>query len=221
MADHTDKNPDLKKEIEKSAKMFDVVKPGKTPPSSTSRPTIVGHTAMIKQDPMVRGSEDSDDSAASHAPLKSHSASKDIAPAEHAVKREKVIEPESPHDESEPDENKPKPEEPGKQPEKEEASEPDDSPPADGAVNALANEVTAKREEQKLDEELQAKYDEVEKSIEKREYFVPIGQVSRRRSEHRMLIVLLLVIILSAAALNFLIDAEIIDIGIKPLTNLL
>ena len=248
-----DNKKDLKKEIEKTAKLFDVAKPGKTPVSATSRPVIVGHTSMIKHDPMVKekptdpetGEPKNDsDNHQLHQPhnIKTikplsegdpkedkeevASESKDEvednkpAPAEPEPSKETAVEDTS---DEKPDEPKTEAAEPEKAEEKPEPAAPavDEDQAKKAAVDNLVTEVSAKREAQKEKEEFDAKAKELEASIEKREFFVKIGQVSRRKSNHRIAIGLILFLILAAAAVNFGIDAEVIDIGIKPLTDLL
>ncbi len=65
---------DLQKEIDKTVKLFDVAKPGETPPDATSRPVIVGHTAMLKRDPMVREKADPDEAPAEVPVISTHTA---------------------------------------------------------------------------------------------------------------------------------------------------
>jgi hypothetical protein len=50
------KQPDKSKAASTDKKVFDVAKPGKSAPDTTTRPIIVGHKPMI-QDPMVNNSE--------------------------------------------------------------------------------------------------------------------------------------------------------------------
>jgi hypothetical protein len=180
----------------KPSKTFDVSKPGKTPANATSRPIIVSHASMIKKDPMVRDSID-----------ESEEKPEEVKPSTqtHQVK----IEPLKKEDKSEEPEAK-APEERADEPKQDEAKPEDteEKPEAvkseGGAVEALAGEVTAKREEQKQREAAEAKSKELEKVIESKEFFVPIGQAARRRSAFRitMVILLLLLIIVGVFALN-------------------
>lgn len=256
MAEASKKNNDLKKEIDKSAKLFDVAKPGKTPASTTSRPVIVGHSPMIKRDPMVKeeGSQAAVEGPAPEAPeekLAPHVARKivplsgspdeedkdapeneeakneELKPAEPAAESEPPAAAEESDKETEPDtpEESPEPEKPS-EPEEEKSEEEPETPAVEdstggAAVEALAGEVSAKREEQKQKEELAAKKAEVEETIAKKEFFVPIGQESRKRLNNHILFGLIVIILLTMAALNFAVDAELLDIGIKPLTDIM
>lgn len=274
MAEKKDKKSekDLKKEIEEAAKLFDVAKPGNTPASSTSRPTIVGHSPMIKKDPMVSGASDeksSDDKAddktgkeesTDEAPAKMHHEAtimplgdikKETAPEEdktekpteeevkdnpiedkievkkvEATKDDSIDKPEIPADDKD---TKPveKEDEPNVSVEPEEA-EPEEktetaekSEPSNAAVNTLVNEVSAKRESQKQKEEYDNKVKELEKLVQSKEYYVPIGAAARRRSTFKVLLSLIFLLALAAATLNFAIDAELLDLGLKPFTNIL
>lgn len=218
--------PNLIEEIDKSVKMFDVAKPGQTPAQATSRPIIVKHGAMLKKDPMVREEKPSEE----------------IKPIEHG---ETVIAPiaEEPNKPNEPveleavvesdvpkvPEKKPieKPPEPA---EEEKKAKPDDKPAEDQPEPAqdeeepgetLANEkARAKTEDQKEQDEIAAKTKEAQNSIQSKEFFVHTGKVSRR-FKNRLLLLAIFVIIAGAAFLNLAVDAEIIEIGLEPLTNLL
>ena len=93
--------------------------------------------------------------------------------------------------------------------------------PDAAAVDTLAQAANDKKEDQKEAEEVVARVLELEKIIESKQYFVPVGEAKRRRSNQRTLGVVILLLVLAIAGINFAIDAEALDIGIKPLTNLL
>lgn len=195
---------DLQAEIDKSAKLFDVAQPGKTAAPTTSRPVIVGHTTMTKHDPMVVKSDDKTDDTPK---TMTHSKPRTVAVP---VSHEKEAEPEEPTPELE----EKTIEEPPKEDAKPEA-------PAAAVVDSLANEVTAKQTEKKEKKDQELQTEEAEKLIASKQFFVPIGQESRRRSSHRLFFILLLVILLGLVGLNLAIDAEVIDIGVNSLTNIL
>ncbi len=162
----------------------DVAHPDKTPAIATSRPVIVGHAAMIKNDPMVVEDTEEEKSVPTkgvtieaHTPDKAESEIESTAPAEDDTK--------------------------------------------DGVVDALLGEIDSKGLEKKQAAEEESRQAEVQKLIESKEFHVPIGQESRRRSMHRVILLLLLLIVLILAGLNFAIDAEAIDIGISALTDIL
>lgn len=235
MAKKTTKQDDSSADTkDKSSKLFDVAKPGETPANATSRPIIVSHSSMIKKDPMVREPLKENETAAGSSeevspPIQTHSAAvisplkadkKDEESAEKSAEEPLATEePEASEAEEVKTEETVPEENAEKNPEKEKPDEPVKS--ESGTVDALVGQVTAKREEQKQKEEAEAKVREIEKIIESKEFYVPIGQESRRRSAHRVLAVLLLLIILCAVGANFAIDAGMLDLGISPATDLL
>ncbi len=250
---------DLKKEIDKAAKLFDVAKPGKSAPTTTSRPIIVGHAPMMKRDPMMRDSADvekeqieqetSTEVAKTPVIVKSHEKRLNPLPAETetetvvAVKSDEkeVDAPDSPEIEPEPtqkrDSDEPEtakiiPDPPNEEeqsanepsePEEDSASDPDTAADSNSkaAVDSLVNEVSAKQADKKAQQDLDAKVAEIEASIQKKEYFVPIGQVSRRRSNRILIILLIVVLLVAVVGVNLAIDAGMLDVGVEPLTDIL
>jgi hypothetical protein len=89
-----------------------------------------------------------------------------------------------------------------------------------GAVDALAGEANAKKESDKEAEESLKKAAEIEGIIESKEYYVPIKETISRRSG-RLLSIFLLLCLLAVVGLNFAVDAQLVDVGISPLTDLL
>lgn len=216
---------------DRPSKTFDVSKPGETPADATSRPIIVNHSSMIKKDPMVRESSDEPDEkpeTESKAPVQTHEIKIEPLKKEGKSEEDSTAEPE-------PEVSESKAETPAfKDEEVQEKSadplqKPDDKPEdgkesgkkeGGGAVEALAGEVTAKREEQKQNEAAEAKAKEIEKIIESKEFFVPIKQTASR-SALRFILIFISLIIVTIVVLNFAADAELINLGAEPLTDLL
>lgn len=223
---------DLKEEIDKSVKMFDVAKPGKTPPSATSRPIIISHGDMIKKDPMVREQESAEPSEEA-VKGKGHGETVIKPLSEKATAGEEVV---AESEAKVPEEKTEEPKESEEEPEEKileiEALE-TDSPVNDDAYEAGEKEdqdddepekdekAAANLEDQKQQDKLAAKIKDAENSVQSKEFFVPIGQVSRRRSKIRTLFLLMLLIIVGAACLNFAVDAGVIEIGVEPFTDVL
>lgn len=207
-------------------KVFDVAKPGDSAASPTSRPVIVGHGSGLKQDPMVKSDDaEADKNEEATAPL---------------LTDKKVIKPITESLEA------PKQEEKPKEPELEEAKEEstdtrqqdqDDNPAekdedysedqaeanksesaGDAAVDALAQEVNSKKESAKAEEEAKKKQAEIDKLVAEKKYVVPIGEEAHHKS-HTLLYLFILILVLVVVFLNFAIDAGLIDIGVKPLTD--
>lgn len=101
--------------------------------------------------------------------------------------------------------------------------EPEVEDPEQGGDEAIVDELAKQAANRKKHSE-QAKIDDAQHQkiqglISSREYNVPVKQLSRRR--FRFIVTLLLLIVLLVVVFNFAIDAELIDVGIQPITNLL
>ncbi len=175
--------------IDKNKTLTDVEKPGTTPAHATSRPIIISKTPVVK-DPMVSNDEPM---GAEPVRLPPSAAKKTIAPLSAADK-----EPETPTDSEPTDKIVDKPEEADS---KEEAlpieAETDQSPEE---IAAAAQAVLSKEEQQQA--EL------VEKLVEQKKYFVPIGAVQKRRTARNTALLAFVLLVLVGAALA--VDAGII-----------
>ena len=220
---NTNKPEDIQKEIDKSVKLFDVAKPNSSPASATSRPIIVRHNSAMKHDPMMAPTESTEESKPE--PIQSHTAPKVIPsdkeeqalPDEPVKDSANISEIRETKTETEPEtetELEATPESVNTEPNQDDLAQPNSV-----VVDTLVNEVTAKRQEQKEEEALTAKYEEVEKSVASKKFFVPIGQESRRKSNNRTLFAIILILLAGAVALNFGIDAEVLDLGVNALTD--
>ena len=65
-------------------KFFDVSHPGKSTPSSTSRPTIVGHHTIL-QDPMVNADHENEEAITNSSSIVSRVSTTNIIPSDEAV----------------------------------------------------------------------------------------------------------------------------------------
>lgn len=91
----------------------------------------------------------------------------------------------------------------------------------DAAKDTSSDEVKTKESaDAKALAEQEARIAEVQKLVNSKEFFVPIGQVSRR-SNYAVVTLCLLVIVAAAVGINFAVDAELIEIGVEPLTDFL
>lgn len=183
--------------------IFDVAKPGKATPSPTSRPVIVGHGPMLK-DPMV--SQQSQTEEPSSAPEPGQKL---------AAETHKTLTP--PSETSSPSETT-------------DVAEPETAPPASGptdaeiretekrqnesaVVEAVANQAAKKKSGKSTPEDI-ARQNELEKLIEDKTYFVPIGQVKRRHHKHVFWTIFILLILVLAGG-YVAIDLDMLDVGIK------
>jgi hypothetical protein len=192
--------------------MDGVARPGKTPVDSTSRPVIVGHKPLLKQDPMVASSEDLEISSKAKEEPKS-------APSSSGHTIEPL--PESKTEEEVPQEKEVQDGAASKESEAEDKSDDTPAESSNAAVDALAGEVSAKREAEKASDEDVKKQLGLEAVIASHKYFVPIGEVSKKRAMNRILLGLIVLVLLAGTAADLAIDAGLIDIGVESLTDIL
>lgn len=214
-------------------KTMDVSHPGRSMPNATSRPTIVGHRAVL-QDPMVVASKDGKESLPvasmtgrkltppSEEPKEPVADEKDEATAEPAEgevtitdsiddKPKKDQEPtEDTEEPKQPVEEEAKPEEDAPEPAK--APEQEDKEPSDAPATKLDEQ---KLVDKKLQED-QAKQEAIEKLVTDKTYYVPIGQKKHRRTKRSTVIWVILALLLAALLADLLIDSGMIKTSIKP-----
>lgn len=85
-------------------------------------------------------------------------------------------------------------------------------------VDAVAEGALKDRKDQEEDAEQQIAYKKV---IEEKTYFVKINESATSSSASKILLTLLVAVFIVVIILNFLIDAEVFDVGVKSLTNVL
>ncbi len=102
------------------------------------------------------------------------------------------------------------------------AQEDQDTPPISNETaetSAIADSVVQKKKRSPEDEsESREKY---QKLIDDKTYFLNIKESAASGTGVKILIILLFLVLVGMVAVNFLIDAGVIDLGITPLTNLL
>ena len=225
-----------RKSSEKTGKTFDVSKPGKSMPSSTSRPSIIGHRTLL-QDPMVTPTAEpkEDDTITVKTTAKTI-----LVPTKEAV-AEAQSEEEKPKKSHETDQKEDQPAEPTevetKEPEEEtkkpevSESQPDEKPAepteadtteADETNNNEDSSDTAKPSAEadkitnkKMEEEL-AKAAVLEKLVTDKTYYAPIGVKKMKKSKHNRLVWVVLVILLALVLGDLLIDSGTVKTDIKP-----
>ncbi len=172
--------------------VFDISKPNNTAPSATSRPVITTHNPILK-DPMMKDSSEpnrTDD------------------PKPLTVSREKVIAPITEQTvTSEAEDAK------STTASEDEAAEATKKESEAAVVDAVAEQAGKKKKNESTKEDM-ARKAELEKMIEDKKYFVPIGQVNRRRNK-RWFWATFILLLLSAVAVYAAVDANILDLGIK------
>jgi hypothetical protein len=209
-------------------KVFDVTPPGKSMPSSSSRPIIVSHKPSAV-DPMVSPKPQNVEDDAEKP-----SAGEGVEMVMAAPKKNRI---EPLHTDIVPDSNK------AEELPQEEDAEPSESPAAEDKPEAssdsssdsdnpenddtkdeisdIASEVTTKKEVQseaaKMEAEAAKRQAEVDALVNNKQYFVPINSVQKRRSMKFVIIVLLLMVVVIGVLA--VLDAKLFDIGIKPPTD--
>lgn len=206
-------------------KVMDVAKPGKSAPSSTSKPVIVGHKPMI-QDPMVMPSEGSDEAAApADEKVTSTRSVKKIVPLSDQDETTEVdaaaVEPAA-ETESDTAENVSKEENSEESSAEEPSAAAVEEAPAEqaeanpstdetAAVDAIASQAT-KRKEGDLTEEEKKKAEAINKLIEDKTYYLKIGHANKKRNSAIYGLLALVLVMVVAGALA--IDAGLVETGI-------
>jgi hypothetical protein len=192
---------------DKAKQVFDVSKPGKSLPSATSRPVITGHGPLLK-DPMVSQKEEDETKETPAEEAKISTAEKIIAPPEEMSSTKST-------DEDKKEEQKKPAKDESLIKLTEEAPEPKQEEPTEAAtVDAVAEQAVKGQKNGPTPEDI-ARQQELEKMVEDKKYFVPIGQVTRRRNTRRAVAVLLLVLVLVLVGAYLALDSGLIESNIK------
>ena len=91
--------------------------------------------------------------------------------------------------------------------------------PEGGLVDELAKQAADKKQQKEQDKQASVREEKVTALINSKQYYVPITQVTKRRIKHVVIALLLLAVLL--LGLNLAVDAELLDVGVQPLTNIL
>jgi hypothetical protein len=183
--------------------VMDVSKPGKTAANATARPVIVGHRSIV-QDPMVNAAEEANPDVPKEepAPTVTPAGKKVITP---------ISEPENPADEEAVQESE-QPAESAEQAAEAPVDSTDGESSETAVVDAVADQVGAKKKEEQLSEEEKKKQEALDKLVAEKKYFVPIGK-AHHKSRKTAPIVLLVLLLLVAGGLAA-VDAGVLDIGV-------
>lgn len=211
----------------KPSQFMDVSKPGKSTPTASSRPIIVGHKPEVR-DPMV--TEESDVSAQEQVIDVKRTAPKVITPLESESQQQDDNNPTSPDSSSvtavddTPKEAPLVDEAPesvtpasldSNVPSKEPKKEKDSNDKGSSVINAVVGQATKnkdKKTDKKIDE-LEKRQAEIEKLIEDKKYFVHTTQVTKKQRKTRWIALLILLIIAIGAYLA--IDAQVVKNNYK------
>ncbi|HSX52967.1 MAG TPA: hypothetical protein VLF90_01185 [Patescibacteria group bacterium] len=183
---------------EPDKRVFDVAKPGKTAANAQSRPVIVGHRTLL-QDPMVKSDdkkETKDDKLApSQEPLASTSG-KTITPSTPLSNETPAAKPSEDQTNTAHQDEQPAPE-----------------PTGDTDTQSPTNSTDQPK--QPTASEDSAKQENLQKLVEEKKYYVPIGEQKRTRSIRRLLLIILGLLIIGIILADLLIDGGTIKTSIK------
>ena len=210
---------------EETKKVMDVAKPGTSTPDIGSKPMVIGHKSMAS-DPMVAQTK-SVELPKEEAPQLTEATKVTITPPNNDLKADdnaENIEEKSKITEPVETETQPEESEKGKEQEVKEESQPD----ADKDKAAENKEEDDKKtpEAKKAEEDKAAadkaleQEEHLQKLIEEKKYFVPIKQ-AKNTSARTFLVSFVIVAIIGVIIVVALIDAGVLDLGIKLPFNIL
>jgi hypothetical protein len=184
----------------------DVAKPGTTTANATSRPVVVSHKPMIK-DPMVSNSGSNEPKATVSNTGKLIKPPSETEPTEAAAQA-------TPTEATVVASDTTAVTETADEPEIEPADETEVASDAKAEVDAVLDQAADKNKDRLAEEQAAEHAKNLEHLIESKKFFVPIGDTPRR---HRLKLLLWLILlgILALGILWYMIDANIIDFGIK------
>ncbi len=210
-------------------KFFDVSHPGKSTPSSTSRPTIVGHHTIL-QDPMVNADHENEEAITNSSSIVSRVSTTNIIPSDEAVagynsteKIEDTSEPivedvkdkveDEPQVEADTETEKPKTEET-------ELIEPESNEPSEEVdeINIQSTDNTNTEEQKKADkstkEDLE-RQEAIAKLIADKTYFAPVGVNKRKSSKRNFVMPIIVALVVVFVAGYLVIDSGIVKTSVK------
>lgn len=169
-------------------KTFDVSHPGKSTPSATSRPVIIGHGSMI-EDPMVQSGRKEAEKPPELPPKPMRATAEKVVEAPESLKLKQPGEmptvEEAQDEEAKPD--IPQSEEP--QPEESESND-DSTNSQEAVVDSVANQAAEKKQQSEADKKAAEQSARIVELIEKKTYFVPINVAKRHRNNRTIAVVL-------------------------------
>jgi len=209
----------------KSPKIVDVKHPGKTAPTTSSRPIVVTNRPILTSDPMMVAGQGSARVSVSDKPAELiNRTAKAVEPIA-ATRRVPAEEVPGPVSEAAPGPNTELPANPGSEPEVSPSASLDSNPGP--AVQNIAPEVS--QDEPKRDSEAEAtanetaileaqeaRQQELESLVASGKYNVPINAVQRKRSRARTIALCLLALVLALVLLDVVFDMG----TVKPPVNL-
>ena len=200
-------------------KTFDISKPGKRSPDTTSRPIIVTNRSIVKDPTLRRAEETVSDLEVSYVKKSEAQAlvsnqAKTIKPP---VTRDEEDNTQEPKKESEPELTEDTEE--GKKDDQQAIDEDKQELPSENQDLDPSQAEKKKQHQQSQEEKVHQAM--VEKLVAEGKYTRPIGQVKRRRNTRKLLLLLLVILIVGVIAGDLLIDAGVIKTNTNPLVDLI
>ena len=204
-------------------KFFDVSHPGKSTPSSTSRPTIVGHHTIL-QDPMVNANHENEEAITNTSSIVSRVSTTNIVPSDEAVagynSTEKIEDTREPSVEDVKDkvEDEPQIDEP--KAEETELIEPESKEPAEETsdIQMQSTDGTNTEEQKKAEKETKEdieKQEAITKLIADKTYFAPIAGNKGNSAKRNFVMPIIVALVVVFVAGYLLIDSGIIKTSVK------
>jgi hypothetical protein len=200
-----------KKSNKPSSKVNDVSKPGETPVSSNARPTITGHSPVIKNDPMVafsskNESEDTEGEDKTEGKSYVTKSKPKISPISEDLTSDENKEAEdSPEEKPAEDGDKDKPADP--------ADKSNSAGSESAVIDAVAQTADAQKAESKQTEEDQKHKDYIDGLVKEGKYRLPIIEGGHKGSAERFVSWIFLLLLIASIGVYLAIDVGYIQIG--------
>jgi len=204
-------------------KFFDVSHPGKSTPSSTSRPTIVGHHTIL-QDPMVNADHENEEAITNTSSLVSRTSITNIVPSDEAIagynSTEKIEDTSKPSVEDVKEKVEDEPQVDEQKAEEPELIEPESKDPAEETsdIQMQSTDGTNTEEQKKVEKETKEdieKQEAIDKLIADKTYFAPIAGNKGNSAKRSFVMPIVVALVVVFVAGYLLIDSGIIKTSVK------
>jgi len=204
-------------------KFFDVSHPGKSTPSSTSRPTIVGHHTIL-QDPMVNADHENEEAITNTSSIVSRVSTTNIVPSDEAIagynSTEKIEDTSKPSVEDVKEKVEDEPQVDEQKAEEPELIEPESKEPAEETsdIQMQSTDGTNTEEQKKVEKETKEdieKQEAIDKLIADKTYFAPIAGNKGNSAKRSFVMPIVVALVVVFVAGYLLIDSGIIKTSVK------
>ncbi|MEI7522028.1 MAG: hypothetical protein WCJ86_00965 [Candidatus Saccharibacteria bacterium] len=204
-------------------KFFDVSHPGKSTPSSTSRPTIVGHHTIL-QDPMVNADHENEEAITNTSSIVSRVSTTNIVPSDEAIagynSTEKIEDTSKPSVEDVKEKVEDEPQVDEQKAEEPELIEPESKDPAEETsdIQMQSTDGTNTEEQKKVEKETKEdieKQEAIDKLIADKTYFAPIAGNKGNSAKRSFVMPIVVALVVVFVAGYLLIDSGIIKTSVK------